>query len=122
MAHMKDFRDLKVWQKAHQLVLAVYKVTRSFPGDERFGLTSQLRRSIVSIASNISEGCGRSSDRELARFLDISAGSSSETEYQLLLARDLGYIDQEQHHVLTTQVNEVRRMLHSFIQKLKAES
>lgn len=119
---MKDFRDLKVWQKAHQLVVAVYKVTQSFPGEERFGLTSQLRRSAVSLASNISEGCGRGSDRELARFLDISAGSSSETEYQLLVARDLGYIDQEQHHVLTTQVKEIRRMLHSFIQKLKADS
>jgi four helix bundle protein len=86
---MKDFKELKVWSKAHALTLFVYGVTRTFPKDEIYGLTSQLRRSAASIAANIAEGCGRRSDGELARFLQIARGSASETEYNLLLARDL---------------------------------
>ena len=119
---MRNFRELKVWQKAHQFVLEVYRVTKSFPAEERFGLTSQLRRSAVSVASNISEGSGRHSEREFGRFLDIAAGSSSESEYQLLLARDLGYLGQEPYRSLNNKVEEIKRMLHSFIKKLKADS
>ncbi len=115
---MRDFKQLKVWQKAHQLVLNVYRLTRGFPPDERFGLTAHLLRSAVSIPSNIAEGCGRQGDKELARFLSIAAGSASETEYQLLLAHDLGHLDPQTHQDFDTQINEVKRMLNAFIQRL----
>ena len=115
---MKDFRDLKVWKKAHGFVLGVYRDSRSFPNEERFGLTSHLRKSASSITSNIAEGCGRETDKDFARFLSIAAGSTSETEYQLLLARDLDYLSEERHRCLNDQVNEVKRMLNSLIQTL----
>ena len=91
---MRNFHELKVWGKAHRLVLSVYQATRHFPAEERFGLTLQLRRAAASAPSNIAEGCGREGERELARFLSIAAGSLSEVEYQLLLAHDLGYLDE----------------------------
>ena len=116
---MRDFKELKVWQKAHHLVLGVYRHTKSFPPEERFGLTRQLRNAAASIPSNIAEGCGRVGERELAHFLSIAAGSASEAEYQLLLARDLGYLQGDAHRQLDDQVNEVKRMLNSFLQKLR---
>ena len=115
---MKEFRTLKVWRKAHELVLAVYRSTSRFPPEERYGLTSQLRRAAVSVPSNIAEGCGREGDRDFARFLSIAGGSASEAEYQLLLARDLGYLSEERHRPLDAQINEVKRMLNSFIRTL----
>ena len=115
---MRDFRELKVWQKAHSFALNIYRQTQEFPTEERFGLTIQLRRAAASVASNIAEGCGRDGERELARFLSIAAGSATESEYQLLLARDLGYIPDELHRQLDMQVNEVKRMLNAFIQTL----
>ncbi|MDP1547711.1 MAG: four helix bundle protein [Anaerolineales bacterium] len=117
---MKDFRQLKVWEKAHQLALAVYKVTKSFPKEELYGLTSQIRRASMSIPTNIAEGCGQNTDAQLARFLQIAMGSASETEYQLLLARDLEFIPNEQYKKLNTDVTEVKRMLTSFMQTLRA--
>lgn len=119
---MKDFNQLKVWEKAHTLVLKIYKTTKSFPEDEKFGLTSQLRRAAASIPTNISEGCGRNGDKELARFLSIAAGSASEVEYQLLLAYDLAYIKKETYSGYHSEINEIKRMLNSFIQKLNANS
>lgn len=89
---MKDFRDVKVWQKAHELALEVYKATAVFRREELYGLTSQIRRSCISIPANIAEGCGRSGDAELARFFQIAMGSASELEYHCLLARDLGFL------------------------------
>jgi four helix bundle protein len=86
---MKDFKELRVWSKAHDLTVLVYKLTRAFPRDEVYGLTSQVSRSAASIGANIAEGCGRRSDGEMARFLQIARGSASETEYHLLLAKDL---------------------------------
>ena len=118
-AYLRDFRELTVWRKAHELVLDIYRHTREFPADERFGLTSHLRKTATSIGSNIAEGCGRGSDLELARFLSIAAGSASEAEYQLHLAHDLGYLPHEAHENLDMQVNEVKRMLNTFIQKLR---
>lgn len=115
---MRDFKQLKVWQKAHRLVLDLYRHTRTFPAEERYALTAHLLKSATSVSSNIAEGCGRDSETELARFLSIAAGSASETEYQLLLARDLGYLTQRHHHDLDTRVNEVKRMLNAFIQRL----
>jgi four helix bundle protein len=117
---MKDYRELKVWQKAHEYTLAVYMATQDFPREEQYGLTSQLRRATVSVPSNIAEGCGRNSDVELARFLEIAYGSASESDYQLLLAKDLGYLDRELYGRLTGMAEEVRRMLNGFIQKLRA--
>ena len=90
---MKDFRELKVWEKSHQLTLAVYKATTKFPKDEMYGLTGQIRRSCASIPANVAEGCGRGGDAELARFLQIAMGSASELEYHLLLSRDLNFLD-----------------------------
>jgi four helix bundle protein len=118
---MKDFKELKVWEKAHQLTLEVYKATQTFPRDELYGLTSQIRRSCASIPANIAEGCGRSGDTELARFLQIAMGSASELEYHILLARDLGILEALAHERLTNDVGEVKRMLASFIKILSAE-
>jgi four helix bundle protein len=117
---MKDFRKLKVWEKAHQLALAVYKVTKSFPKEELYGLTSQIRRASMSIPTNIAEGCGQNTDAPLARFLQIAMGSASETEYQLLLARDLEFLSNE-YQQLHNDVTEVKRMLTSFMQTLRAD-
>jgi four helix bundle protein len=119
---MKNFRELKVWKKGHELTLAVYKTTARFPQEERYGLTSQIRRASVSVPANIAEGCGRGSDAELARFLRIAAGSANELEYHLLLANGLQMLNSPEHKHLTKQVTEVKRMLTSFIKKLKAES
>lgn len=118
---MKDYRQLKVWEKAHQLTLTVYRGTKAFPADERFGLTSQIRRAAASIPSNIAEGCGRNSDGELARFMEIAMGSASEVEYQILLARDLEYVASPEYQNINGRVCEVKRMLTSFIQKLRAD-
>ncbi len=119
---MKDFRTLKVWQKAHQLTLRVYTTTRRFPKEELYGLTSQVRRSAASIPSNVTEGCGRSGAVEFARFLNIAMGSASELEYQLLLARDLKLLNADEHESLSGDVIEVKRMLTSLVYKLKADS
>ena len=116
---MKDFRELKVWEKAHQLTLAVYQATTAFPKEELFGLTSQMRRSAASIPTNIAEGCGRGSDDDFRRFLQIAMGSASELEYQLLLAHDLGYFDAAEHNRLSSAVVEVKRMLAALITKIK---
>ena len=89
---MKDYRSLEVWERSHRLTLAIYATTRFFPKEELFGLTSQLRRACASIPSNLAEGCGRDSDAELKRFVDIAHGSASETEYHLLLAAELKLI------------------------------
>jgi four helix bundle protein len=86
---MKDFHALKVWRKAHQLTLAVYRITATFPRTEQYGLTSQLRRACSSVAANLAEGCGRDGDAEFARFCSIAMGSASELEYHLLQAKDL---------------------------------
>jgi four helix bundle protein len=118
---LRDFRNLKVWEKAHQLALAIYQATAAFPKNEQYGLTSQIRRACVSIPANIAEGCGRSGDAELSRFLQIAMGSASELEYHLLLARDLNLLNSSDYEHLANGVTEVKRMLTSFIQKLKAD-
>lgn len=117
---MKDFRQLKVWEKSHQLALAVYKTTKGFPKEELYGLTSQIRRASMSIPTNIAEGCGRNTDAEFARFLQIAMGSASETEYQLILARDLEFLSQNDYEKLHNDVEEVKRMLASLLKTLRA--
>jgi len=119
---MKDFRDLKVWEKAHRLTLDIYKATSAFPRDEQYGLTSQIKPPCTSIPANIAEGCGRRSNAELAHFLQIAMGSASELEYHLLLAYDLGFLKDSEHEHLDNVTTEVKRMLSSFIKKLRADS
>jgi four helix bundle protein len=121
VAPVKDFRDLQVWRKAHQLTLTVYRLTATFPRAERYGLMTQLRRSSSSIAANLAEGCGRNGDAELARFCSIALGSASELEYHLLLARDLNLLDATDYTALTNQTTEVKRMLTGLQQKLNAD-
>ena len=116
---MKDFHNLKVWERAHKLTLSIYLLTQGFPKDEMYGLTSQMRRSSASIPTNIAEGCGRDSQAELTRFLQMAMGSSSELEYQLILAHDLNNVDEEKFLELSMELNSVRRMLNAFIQKVK---
>jgi len=115
---VRDFRSLQVWEKAHALALAVYRASAAFPQDERCGLTGQIRRAAGSIPANIAEGCGRGGDAELRRFMQIAAGSASELEYHLLLARDLGLVDKAAYEPLNGQVVEVKRMLTKFMQRL----
>ncbi|MEB2334304.1 MAG: four helix bundle protein [Anaerolineaceae bacterium] len=117
---MKDFRQLKVWEKSHLLVLAIYKETKGFPKEELYGLTSQIRRSSMSIPTNIAEGCGKFTDADFARFLQIAMGSASETEYQLILARDLEFLSAENYGKLHNDVEEVKRMLASLLKTLRA--
>ena len=94
---MRDFRRYRVWQKGHQLTLQAYHVTKAFPKDERFGLTAQMRRAASSIPMNIAEGFGRRSGKDRARFVDIALGSTNEFQYQLILSKDLSYLEQDQH-------------------------
>jgi len=115
---MKDFRDLKVWEKAHDVALVCYEITKGFPKEEVFGLTSQIRRAGASVPANIAEGCGRRGNAELHRFLQMAMGSASELEYHLLLSRDLGYLNREKHHRVHEQVEEVKRMLASLTRKV----
>jgi four helix bundle protein len=115
---MRNFRELAIWQKGHELCLRIYKVTSSFPKEEMYGITSQMRRSASSIPTNIAEGCGRNSNPDFKRFLIISSGSGSELEYQIQLAKDLKFITDEQFVSLTNDVIEIRKMIYSFSKKL----
>ncbi len=119
---MQDFKKLNVWQKAHLLAIATYRATETFPKDELHGLTSQIRRSCVSIPANIAEGCGREGRTELNRFLQIALGSTTELEYHLLLASELKFLNQKNYERLNDQVGEIRKMLISLTKKVKATS
>jgi len=119
---LRDFRNLQVWGKNHELTLEIYRVTNSFPKHELYGVTSQIRRASVSVPANIAEGCGRSSEAELARFMQIAMGSAFEVCYFLFLTRDLGYLKQAKFKFLTKNINEIQKMLRAYITKLKANS
>jgi len=112
---MRDFKELKVWQKSHKLCLLLYNMTKQFPDEERYGIISQIRRASASVPTNISEGCGRDSNKEFAGFLRISGGSISEVEYLLILSGGLGYIKKEKMTDLLNQVISVRKMLYNLI-------
>ena len=118
---MKDFRQLQVWHRAHALSLLAYEVTAHFPKEERYGLTSQIRRASYSIPINIAEGCGRTGNGELHRFLNISAGSASELQYEWLLARDLKFLSGEQYELMDKRTTEVKRMLSALIDHVAAD-
>ena len=120
---MKDFRTLNVWQKSHKLAVMIYQETKKFPKEEVYGITSQIRRAIVSIPTNLAEGCGRGSDRDFAKFAQIAFGSANESEYLILLSNELGFIDRADSDELTEKVTEIKRMLTSLIKNLhKSES
>jgi len=116
---MKDFKDLRVWTKAHELTLDIYRMSRAFPAGERYGLTSQIRRAASSIGANLAKGCGRRSDGEFHRFLQIARGSASELEYHLLLARDLGILEPADFEGLQAQVIALERMLTRLVQSVR---
>jgi len=117
---MQSFRSLRVWEKAHRLTLDIYSSSKLFPREEMYGLTSQMRRASASIGMNIAEGCCRKGNVEMARFLQMAMGSASELEYQLLLAHDLDYLQDLEYEKLSAQAVEVKRMLSSLTQKVKA--
>ncbi len=119
---MQDFHKLKVWEKAHAFALSIYKITKKFPKDELYGLTSQIRRASTSIPTNISEGCGRGSNADLARFLQISMGSASECEYLLLLSRDLCLLSQIEYETLFPDITELKRMLTGLMKTLRTDN
>ena len=116
---MRDYRQFQVWQRSHQMTLSLYRATKVFPTEELYGLTSQLRRASYSIPMNIAEGCGRSTDADFARFLDVAGGSASELDYQLLLSRDLGFLKDDAYSSFTSELTEIRRMLTRLIQSVR---
>jgi four helix bundle protein len=118
---MKDFRDLKVWEKAHGLALACYAATGDFPKDELFGLVSQIRRAASSVPANIAEGCDRRGNAELHRFQQMAMGSASELEYHILLARDLNFLKSSSYEDLQSQVTDIKRMLAALLRKVDFE-
>jgi four helix bundle protein len=115
----KYFTDLLVWQKAHQFVLSIYKLSKRFPKEELFALTSQVRRASISVPANIAEGFKKRSRQEKARFMNIAQGSLEECHYYLILVKDLGYGDTK---TLLAQIEEIGKMLTGYIKALKIES
>ncbi len=116
---MSDYKKLKVWEDAHKFTIDIYNITQKFPNNEQYGLTSQIRRSSSSIATNIVKGCGQLDNGNLIRFLGIAKGSAFETEYQLLLSKDLGYIDINEYNILTEKIKSIIRRLNNLIKSLK---
>jgi len=118
---MRNYRDLQVWSKAHHLTLELYRISRQFPREETYGITSQLRRAAVSIGANLAEGCGRRTSSELARFVRIAMGSASELDYHLLLSRDLGFMAANEFTRASSALIEVRKMLTSFLNSVEEQ-
>jgi four helix bundle protein len=117
---VRDFRELRVWERAHLLTIAIYRVTEQFPRSEQFGLTAQTRRAALSIPTNIAEGCGRGGRAELARFCQIAMGSASELEYLLLLAHEVKMLPSDEYDDIFSHTIEVKKMLSTFITRLRA--
>ena len=118
---MQDFRNLDVWNKAHKITLEIYRLTESFPKSEVFGLSSQVRRAASSIATNLAEGCGRTQP-EFGRVVQIAFGSACEVDYQLLLARDLGFLPPQSYEPINADVIEVKRMLNSLLKRVQRDA
>lgn len=119
---MRDFRKLRVWEQSHQLTLLLYSQTKTFPNEEKYGITSQIRRAVASIPTNIAEGCGKISDKDFARYLNISFGSASELEYLMILSKDLDYISSDMFLTISTEIIAIKKQLYHLIKKLNAES
>lgn len=118
---MRNYRDLQVWNKAHNLTLELYRLSQRFPREELYGITGQLRRAAVSIGANLAEGCGRRTSAELARFVRIALGSASELDYHLLLARDLEFMSSDDFNRTEKHLTEVRKMLTSFLNSVEEQ-
>jgi four helix bundle protein len=118
---MRNYRDLQVWKKTHDITLELYRVSQRFPREEIYGITSQLRRAAVSIGANLAEGCGRRTSTELARFVRIALGSTSELDYHLLLSRDLGFIAADEFASASSALIEVRKMLTAFLNSVEEQ-
>ncbi len=116
---LKNFKELKVWQKSYELCIEVYKITKNFPNEEKFGLTSQMRRAVVSVPSNIAEGYGRKTIPDYVRCLYIAYGSTCELETQILLSGDLNYLNNDGQVILLDKIKEVERMLMALIKSLE---
>jgi four helix bundle protein len=116
---MSDYKKLKVWKIAHQFAIDIYKLTKDYPDEERYGIVAQIRRSSSSIATNIVEGCGQINNGNLVRYLGIAKGSAFESEYQLLVSKDLGFISQEKYNIMNEKVKYIIRMLTKLISSLR---
>ena len=116
---LKNYKELKVWQKSYQLSLKVYKITAEFPIEEKYGLTSQIRRAVVSVPSNIAEGYGRKTTTDYIKYLYIAYGSLCELETQILLSRDLNLIESSNAKVIIDEIHGVERMLKALIKSLE---
>ncbi len=116
---MRDFKKYEVWQLSREFCSSIYSKTKDYPKEELYGLTSQIRRATVSIPTNISEGCGKNSDKEFANFINISLGSALEVENLLIISNDLGYMDKEVFKNFETKINTIKRKLYTLHQKLK---
>ena len=110
---MRNFRDLEVWQASVLFVQKIYSVTKTFPSDERFGLTSQMNRAVVSIASNIAEGCSRTSQKDFSRFLQLSLGSAFELETQIEIAKVIGFINENTGDEIILELNTIQKRIQS---------
>ena len=118
---MRDFKKYDVWELSHKFTLEIYRITSVFPKEELYGLTSQIRRASLSIPTNISEGCGRSSDKEFNQFLNIALGSALETEYLLMLSKDLDYIQTDVFLNLESKINEIKSKIYNLKSKLTSQ-
>jgi four helix bundle protein len=118
---MRNYRDLQVWKKSHNVALDLYKVSQCFPREELYGMTSQIRRAAISIGANLAEGCGRQTSGELARFVRIAMGSASELDYHLLVSRDLGFMNDNDFSRITAGLTEVRKMLTAFLSSVEEQ-
>ncbi len=116
---MRDYKRLQVWQKSHELAIAAYRITACMPREELYALTSQMRRASVSVPANIAEGCGRTGEAELARFMSIASGSASELEYYCILCRDLRMLEAADCERLIEMIIELKKMLTAYVKKLK---
>ena len=115
---MRNFLTLEIWNRSHLFTLKIYNITKSFPREELFGLSSQMRRSSSSIPTNIAEGAGRNTNPQFAQFLQFSSGSCSEIQYQLILSKDLTYISEEVFKELHSEIIEIRKMIFHYAGKL----
>lgn len=111
---MRDFKNLLVWQRSHKFAVDLYKISKSLPKEELYGITSQLRRAAVSIPTNISEGSGKRTEKDFSHYLSIASGSASETEYLLMLIKELEFLPQEKIDPMINEINEIKKMLNAF--------
>jgi len=116
---MQEFKNLIVWKESHSIALCIYKITDKFPRKELFGITSQIRRAATSVSANISEGCGRNSQKDFIRFLNMAMGSANETEYLLILSKDLNYLEEESFENISNSIKTLKKQISNLINAIK---